>query len=76
MDYLHKQVEDMIMKLIKIYCALTPNGNIENITVMAEKYKLETSFSKTYPKYYEDFSVDMVLLVETLKKNSIPQNKI
>lgn len=76
MDSIHKQVDDMIMQLVKIYCALTPNGNIENITVMAEKYKLETSFSETYPEYYKDFSVDMILLVELLKKNSIPHNKI
>lgn len=74
MDSIHSQIQEMIMQLIKIYLALTPNGNIENITVMSEKYKLEISFSETYPKIYSDFAVDMMQLVAMLKKNSIPQN--
>lgn len=76
MDAIHKQVEDMILKLIKLYRALTPKGNVENINVMAEKYKLEISFSKTYSPFYVNFSEDIINLVDILKKNSIPQNKI
>lgn len=76
MDLIHNQVQDMILQLIQLYLALTPNGNIKNITVMPEKYKLEKSFSEKYPKIYTDLSVDIISLVEILKKNSIPQNKI
>lgn len=76
MDLIHNQVQDMILQLIQLYLALTPNGNIKNITVMPEKYKLEKSFSEKYPKIYTDLSVDIISLVEILKKNSIPQSKI
>lgn len=76
MDLVHNQIQNMILQLIQLYLALTPNGNIKNIVVMPEKYKLEKSFSETYPKIYEDLSVDIILLVEILKKKSIPQSKI
>lgn len=75
LDLVHSEIQDMILQLIQLYCALTPNGNIKNITVMPEKYKLEKSFSEKYPKIYTDLSVDIILLVETQKKNSIPQSK-
>ncbi len=76
MDLIHNQVQDMILQLIQLYLALTPNGNIKNIAVMPEKYKLEKSFSEKYPKIYTDLSIDIISLVEILKKNSIPQGKI
>lgn len=76
MDLIHNQVLDMILQLIQLYLALTPNGNIKNITVMPEKYKLEKSFSEKYPKIYTDLSIDIISLVEILKKNSIPKDKI
>jgi len=76
MDLIHIQVQDMILQLIQLYLALTPNGNIKNISVIPEKYKLEKSFSEKYPKVYTDLSVDIISLVEMLKRNSIPQNKI
>lgn len=72
MDSIHSQVQEMIMQLIKIYLALTPNGNIENKTVMPEKYKLENSFSESYSDLYKDFAIDMMNLVRILKMNSIP----
>lgn len=75
LDSVHSEIHDMILQLIQLYCALTPNGNIKNIAVMPEKYKLERSFSEKYPKIYTDLSVDIILLVEMLKRNSIPQSK-
>ncbi len=74
MDSAHDQIHDMILKLIQLYLALTTNGNIKNINVMAEKYKLEISFSETYPSSYVDLSEDIINLVDILKKKSIPQN--
>lgn len=76
MDSIHNEVQEMIMQLIKIYLALTPNGNIEDLSVMPEKYKLEKSFSETYPPIYTDFVVDMMQLIEMLKKNSIPHPNV
>ncbi len=76
MDLIHIEVQDMILQLIQLYLALTPNGNIKNITVMSEKYKLEKDFSEKYPKIYTELSIDIISLVEMLKKNSIPQSKI
>ena len=38
----------MLLRLVEIYTAMTPEGNIKGINVMEEKMRLERSFSEGY----------------------------
>lgn len=72
MDMLHSEIHDMIMQLLKLYIALTPNGNINNIVVLSEKKKLEKAFSEKYSKMYVDAYIDVIDLITYIKQHSIP----
>lgn len=72
MDQAHSEIHDMILELNQLYLAMTPKGNIENIEIMPEKYKLERSFSEKYSGLYTDLAANIIKMTRLLKENSIP----
>ena len=72
MDQVHSEIQDMLLELNQLYLAMTPNGNIKNIEITPEKYKLEKSFSESYPKLYAQLAANMIKLTKALKESSIP----
>ncbi len=51
---------------------MTPNGNIKNIDIIPEKYKLENEFSEEYSKLYTELASNIIKLTKVLKESSIP----
>lgn len=72
MDQAHEKIQKMILELDQLYLAMTPNGNIKNIDILPEKYKLENEFSEQYSKLYTELASNIIKLTKVLKESSIP----
>ncbi len=74
MDVVDKECSKMLLKLVEIYTAMTPEGNIKGMNIMEEKRKLEESFSEQYSVLYCQLFESITDLVWYIRRQSIPNS--
>lgn len=74
LDVVNEKCSLMLLRLAEIYTAMTPEGRIKNINVMAEKLKLEKSFSEEYREIYIQLHLALSDLVWYIRQQSIPKD--
>lgn len=73
MDTTNQICSDMLLKLVNIYTAMTPEGVIKSINIMEETMKLERTFSETYKDIYCQLHQSMTDLLWYIRNQSIPE---
>ena len=74
LDIVSCKCSEMLLRLIEIYTAMTPEGKIKNINVMDEKHKLEREFSVEYREMYIQLHLVLSDLVWYIRQQSIPKD--
>lgn len=75
MDVVNKECSKMLLKLVEIYTAMTPEGNIKRMNIMEEKKSLENSFSELYKGLYCQLHESLSDLVWYIRQQSIPKDQ-
>lgn len=64
LDNVVMQCNAMLLKLTKLYSAMTPEGALMNLNIMEEKMRLEREFSDEYPPSYIDLHICISEIVQ------------
>lgn len=75
MDTVGNKCSEMLLKLVDIYTAMTPEGHIKGMNIMEEKLRLERSFSEEYGELYCQLHESISDLVCYIRQQSIPSNQ-